>query len=331
MSSFPAGLPNLGSLTLAGANAIQSAINRMGLGVTGNVYYVDPVNGLDVNSGLSPKSAVQTLAAGYNLMTSGNNDVLVLEGNGTSTGSARTSATFTWAKNACHLIGVCAPSMVSQRARIAPLATAAAFANFFVVSGNGCLFQNLSFFQGFTAGVAAEICLTVSGQSNAFINCDIEGMGDATGATDAGSRCVLLSAGENYFGHCNIGLDTVIRTGANATIEISSSAARNVFENCTFLSWSSDGLQYVLLAAAANALDRWVLIKCCEAINSVNSTGGTALAAFAHMVASCGGILAFDSGSGLYGFTAIGDATTKGQTYVSGGTATNGVKGIVAT
>ena len=150
---FPAGLPQLGAVSYAGATAIQQAISRSATGMTGNVYYLDPVNGLDGNTGLLPTSAVQTLAAGYALLTSGNNDVLVLIGNGASSGSARIT-TFTWAKSACHLIGVCAPSMTSQRARIANPTTSGITitANFFTVSGSGCLFQNLSFFVGAGAG-----------------------------------------------------------------------------------------------------------------------------------------------------------------------------------
>jgi hypothetical protein len=122
----------------------------------------------------------------------------------------------------------------------------------------------------------------------------------------------------------------VQRTGANASVEITSNSARTYFENCTFLFDSSDGLQYGLLVAAASAMDRWVLFKGCNFIVSVNS-GSTALAAVFHAVASCGGIICFDNTSGVFGVTALGDATTKGQTYVSGGTATDGVKGIVAT
>ncbi len=333
---FPAGLPQLGVVTYAGATAIQQAIARSATGMTGNVFYVDPVNGLDGNTGQLPTSAVQTIAAGYALMTSGNNDVLVLIGNGAASGSARITS-FTWAKNACHLIGVCAPSAVSQRARIAFPTTSGltVTAAFFTVSGNGCLFQNLSFFQGAGAGqtgIAAAICLTVTGSRNAFVNCDIEGMGDATSATSSTSRNVLISAGgqENYFGHCNIGLDTVIRTNANASVEVSGGAPRNSFEHCTFPIWSSDGLQYFFLASAAAALDRWVLFKGCNFINAITATGGTAIAQ-AFKVAAGNGIVAFDSTSGLFGVTAIGDSTTKGLTYVSGGTATNGVKGIVAT
>ena len=319
------------NLTIA---AINQALLQAGLAsTTGNVFFCDPVNGLDTNNGQVPAAAgvagvgpVQSLAAGYALLRNGYNDVLVLIGNGQSTGSARIHATFTWSKNAAHLIGICAPSAISQRARIANGTADAAFANFFVLSGNGCLFSNLSFFQGFAAGVAAEILMTITGQRNAFVNCDFEGMGDPTGATDAGSRCILLKGGgENFFQHCNIGLDTVERTGANASVEVQAGTARNMFENCTFLFWSSDGDTYGLLAAAAASFDRFVFFKGCNFIAGV----GTIIAAAFHVAAGGGGLICFDNTSGVFNVTALGDATTLGQMWASGGTATTGVKGIL--
>lgn len=170
--------------------------------------------------------------------------------------------------------------------------------------------------------------MTITGSRNAFINCDFEGMGDATSATDPGSRNILLKGGgENYFKHCNIGLDTVQRTNANSSVEIQGGAPRNIFENCTFPFWSSDGLQYALLVAGALAMDRFILFKGCNFIASI----GTKIALLFSLVANAGGMVCFDSTSGVFGVTAIGDATTKPQTWVSGGTATNGVKGVVAT
>jgi hypothetical protein len=336
MSSFPIGVPALGALSYTNAQVISNAIARAGLGMTGNVYYCDPVNGLDGNPGNLPSNAVQTLAAGYALLTSGNNDVLVLIGNGASTGSARIT-TFTWAKSACHLIGVCAPSALSQRARIANPTTSGLTitANFFIVSGSGCLFQNISWFVGAGAGqtgIAASICLTVTGQRNAFVNCDIEGMGDSTSAVSSTSRNILLNGGgENIFSHCNIGLDTVIRTSANASVELQGGTARNSFEGCTFLMWSSDGLQYFLYGTGASCMDRWVFFRGCNFMNSVKPAGGTACALAFSLPSTANGQVNFDATSGLFGVTAIGDATTKALTYVSGGTATNGVKGVVAT
>lgn len=331
----------LGAVTPSTLAAINTALAQAGLAATtGNVVYCDPVNGLDTNDGLTPSTTpgghgpVMTLGAGYNLLRNGFNDVLVLIGNGQASGSARLAAGFVWSKNAAHLIGVCAPSAVSQRARIAPFlgAAQAAFANFFTVSGNGCLFSNISWFHGFNAGVAASICMTITGSRNAFLNCDFEGMGDATSAADAGSRSILVSGGgqENFFGHCNVGLDTVQRTNANSSVEIAGGGPRNTFENCTFLFDSSDGLQYALLGALAAALDRWVMFKGCQFINAINS-GSTAIAQLFHLVATVGGIAYLDPTCGWAGVTAIGDATTKAQTYAAGGTATNGVKGIVQT
>jgi hypothetical protein len=334
----------LGVLGTAAQQAIQQALNNIATGATGSVFYLDPVNGSDSNNGLaaqagSPGSGigpVQSLAAGYALLVDGHNDTLVLIGNGASTGSARIT-TFTWKKSATRLIGVCAPSAVSQRARIANPTTSGLTitANFFTISGSGCLFQNISWFQGAGAGqtgIAAAILVTCTGSRNAFINCDFEGMGDSTSATDAGSRCLLISAGgqENFFSHCNFGLDTVTRTNANATVEVSGGGPRNIFEDCTFPFLSSDGLQYAFLAAGAAAMDRWVLFKRCNVI-ATNAGSGLAIAQAFKLAASVGGILCLDSGSGMFNVTAIGDATTKAQCFVSGGTATNGVKGIVAT
>lgn len=325
----------VGAFTNQTVAAINAALVQAGLaGTTGNVFYCDPVNGLDTNDGQTPNAVplsgghgpVQSLGSGYNLLRSGYNDVLVLLSNGTSTGSARLHATFTWAKNAAHLIGVCAPTPISQRARIANGTADAAFANFFVVSGNGCLFSNLSLFQGFAAGVAAEILVTITGTRNAFLNVAFQGMGDTTGATDLGSRCILIKAAdENYFSHCTIGLDTVERTGANASVEIQGGTARTIFENCTFLFWSSDGDTYGLLANAAASFDRFVFFKGCNFIAGV----GTIIGAVFHAAAGAGGLICVDATCGVFNVTALGDATSQAQTWASGGTATTGVKGIV--
>ena len=337
MSSSPLGIVNFGAFTLQAGQLIQQAIAEAGFGTSGNVYYVDPVNGLDINNGSQAFTApggngpVQTLAAGYALLVSGHNDVLVLIGNGTSTGTARISATFTWSKNAAHLIGICSPSAISQRARIAPptAAATAAFANFFVVSGNGCLFQNVSWFHGFTTGIAASICLLVSGTRNAFINCDIEGMGDAASATSAASRNLVISADENFFLHCNIGLDTVSRTGANASVEFKSGTARNIFENCTFPFWSGDGNTLGIIGTGASCMDRFQLFRNCVFINSIKS-GGTQMTALASLTnAAPGGLLAYQN-SLLVGITKLGDTIGLANSYVYGPTNTTTANAVAA-
>ncbi len=317
------------SLTIA---AINAALLQAGFSSTGNVLYCDPVNGLDTNNGQVPASAgvpgtgpVATLAAGYALLRNGFNDVLILIGNGQASGSARI-ATFTWSKNAAHLVGICAPSAVSQRARIANATTAGLTmtANFFTVSGNGCLFSNLSWFHGAGAsqtGIAADICMTVSGSRNAFINCDFEGMGDLGGVvvspTDAGSRNLKLTGGENYFGHCNVGLDTVTRTGANASVEFASGCARNYFENCTFPFLSGDGATLGILGTGAACMDRWQLFKNCVFMNCVKSTATTMTALISLTSASPGGMIVMQDCMSV-GSTKLGDTNALANTFIYG-------------
>lgn len=336
MSASPLGITQFGSFTLQTGNLIQQAIQQAGYGTTGNVFYCDPVNGLDTNLGTSPQPGatpgqgpVQTLAAGYALLTSGHNDVLVLIGNGASTGSARIT-TFTWAKDAAHLFGICSPTGISQRARIAFPLTAGLTVTpaFFTLSGNGCLFQNVSFFQGASAGqtgIAASICVTVSGGRNSFVNCDIEGMGDTTASASATSRSLKITGttGENRFVHCNIGLDTVTRTNANASVELAGGTPRNSFEDCTFQALSGDGASLTVLATGANAIDRWQSFQDCTFMNCIKS-GATAQAVLISMTsASPGGLIILQSCFSV-GNTKLGDTNALANTYVLGPTPVSG-------
>ena len=289
---------------------------------TGTMYYLDPTNGNDNNHGRSLGSAVKTLAAGYALLTDGHNDVLVLVGNGLTAGSAFISSGFTWAKNAAHMIGCCAPGMISQRARIAPTAGVTPFANFFTVSGNGCLFSNIEFVTDFTVGTAAEICMTVTGGRNVFDRCHFAGMLGSTACSDTGSRILLVSGstGENLFRKCTIGVDTVARTALNASVEFASYAVRNIFEDCIFPIYVSGSgtAALVIYAAATHTMDRWNLFHRCKFLNSATKSGGSLLAALATLGAATGGEILLDSCQAT-GITAIySDSTTQNQIYLAG-------------
>ena len=316
-------IPNQGAFTAANISAIMANLQSV-IGVTGNVYFVDPVGGNNNNNGQFPSNqgggqgAVATLAAGESLLASGNNDVLVLISNGAAASSARLSSGFTWAKNAAHLVGMCSPALLSQRARIAPTAAVTAFANFFTVSGNGCYFRNIQFFQGFDTGVAAEIALTVSGGRNVFDGCHIAGMGDTVGGHDAGSRNLKLSGtGENVFRKCTIGIDTIVRDVANASIEFSGGTPRNYFEDCVFPILATAATVLGIKVAAAAGSDRFQLFKGCTFINAIQSTG-VAMTGLATLAASMGGMLVFRDCQ-LVGVTSMGtDATSKGQIYEYG-------------
>ena len=194
------------------------------------------------------------------------------------------------------MVGVGSAVQFGQRARIAPGTTATAFANFFTVSGIGNTFQNLEFFQGFATGTTAEIGLTVTGARNSFLNCQIVGMADAAGAADAGSRHIKITSGENYFGNCVIGEDTVTRTNANASIEFSGNCARNVFEDSHLPRFymGSGGAPVFIYTAAVAAIDRWTYFRRCLFTNAILSAA-TSMTAGITLHASSGGGLAMDT------------------------------------
>ena len=305
----------------------------------GTHFYVDPVNGSDSNAG-TKDSPFATLYKAHSNMTAGKHDVCHLVSDGTTAGSARlskalaqavdstaTTGLLTWSKNCAHLVGESAPGCATNRARIAPpsgVYTEATFnsTSFVSVTGTGCVFANFEAFQGFSTGAAAQICWTDAGR-NTYIGCNIAGMGDTASAVDTGSRSLLLtgSVGESTFYRCTIGLDTVARTVANASVEFAGGTPRNRFIECTFpfyVTGSGTGA-LAFITSLAGAMDRHQIIRSCSFLNASKSGAGTNAAYLATLAASSGGYLLFDGFTTMVGFTGYGsDATSRGQIYVNG-------------
>ena len=336
------GITHLSGLEVAG-------IPTMGMSglplTTGNVYFVDYVNGSDGNTG-SADSPLQTLYGAHDKMTAGQNDVAVIVGDGSTTAtqrlslanaqvfnSAATAGTLNWTKNACHIVGMCSPTMVSQRARIAPPSgtyTQATFGsgNFVVVSASGCIFANFSVFNGFSTGGNNQIAWTDSGGRNYYSNVMFGGAADAASAQSTSSRSLLISGGgEHTFDGCEFGVDTVTRTVANATLQFSGGTARNTFRNCNFVFQTSAATPLGIIVAAAAGMDRWQKFDRCTFINNIKSTS-TTMSALATLPASAGGLLLMKDCT-LVGITEFGtDANSLGQIYVDGGTVTAATSGI---
>lgn len=296
----------------------------------GKVIFLSPGTGSDSNGGTSYADALATLGAAYGLATSGKNDVILLVGDGTTTNTARLSAAFTWSKNATHLIGVASPVLYSQRARIAPTSGATAFTPFMTISGSGCIFRNIQWFHGFGTGTTAQINIVLTGSRNYFKNCHIAGMGDAASAADAGSRSLKIGSGgsgENLFEDCVIGLDTVTRSAANASVEFAGATPRNVFRRCHFPFITSAATPLGYIGSGSGNMDRSNIFDGCIFDNAVQSTS-TTMSGLGTLAASAGGLLLFKSCT-LVGITEFGtDATTRGQCYVDGGAPTAATTGI---
>ncbi|MBX3504414.1 MAG: hypothetical protein KF895_02970 [Parvibaculum sp.] len=277
ISSF--GMPVLGSGVLFGKES--------------RVFFVDPANGRDGNSGTSLKRPLQSLARAHELCEAGRNDTVFLIGDGSTAATARLSEKLVWSKNATHLIGVTAPTRVAQRARISHAATAptTVFTPMVEVTASGCVFSNFSLFEGFNPGSSTACVLWEDkGGRNYYENIHFGGMG-GTGsfptAGHAGSACLLLTGGgEHTFKNCTIGLDTIARSAANASLRLRSETARNVFEDCIFLASCSQTSPLFIDANAANALNREAIFKSCLFSAADNISPGDTAPAVAAVAAS---------------------------------------------
>lgn len=324
LTNFPGGLSSFGVPVLPG----------LPLPFTGEFFFVDPVNGSDSNSGLSSDRALASLYMAHSKATAGNNDVVLLMGNGSTTGTNRlslanaqaadstvTAGTLVWSKNATHLIGIGVPSN-NGRARLAPPTgtyTQATFgsANFVTVSAAGCIFANLSVYHGFSTGGTNQVCWTDSGGRNAYSNCQLQGMNDAASAQNTGSRSLKISGttGENTFTNCIIGGDTTTRTVANASVEFAGGTPRNTFTNCVFPFQTSDAGVLGILGTGAACMDRWQLFDKCNFINNIASTS-TQMTVLASMTnAAPGGMLLFKDCLSI-GQTKFGDANALANSYI---------------
>lgn len=339
------GITHLSGLEVAGV----PTMGMSGLPLTiGDVYFCDYVNGSDGNSGAAD-APLKTLYMAQVKMTAGQNDVAVIVGGGDTAATQRlslanaqladstaTTGTLVWAKRACHIIGMAAPTQVGQRARLAPptgtyTTTTFNATTFVSVTAQGCIFSNLSTFPGFSTGSASMIGWSDTGGRNCYNNCNIAGFADTASAQGTGARALQISGttGENTFNNCVIGLDTVTRTVANATLEFAGGTPRNIFNNCIFPMLTSSATTLSVLITGASAIDRYQIFNRCQFINAMSSTGTAQTAIVSMTSASPGGLLLMDQCT-LIGNTSTnwGDANAMANMYVNGGSPTAGTNGI---
>ena len=298
---------------------------------TGQYLFCDYLRGNDGNDG-SPNTPLKTLSAAYAKTNSGNNDVVFIVGDGGTDATQRLTATLAWNNNATHLIGLTAPTMIGQRARISNLNSATAEINpMMSIGGQGCIFANFSLFQGVGQSATPEQLVQITGLRNYFWRVDFGGMGATAstgGAASTTSYCISLSgAQENLFEECNIGVDSIARTVANASVICSGGAARNIFKKSTFLAYATASTPYFVDVSATASIDRLLLFQDCFFNNAVNSGTGTAMAVAVNPSASAGGQVVFD-GCTAAGLTAWAAGSTANVLVTSSAPATSGAGGL---
>lgn len=303
------------------------------MGGNAKAFFVDPANGSDNNDGLSPTTALDTVGAAYAKCTDKSGDTIYLMNDGNTTGSSREATIpLVWGKDNVHLVGWCAPTFISQRSRITPVSTAALTAAPVIdVTGDGNIFANVSIgHYGANTDSIGTQGVSVSGSRNYFYNVQIVGItNDHTGDEATGVDLLIDGGSENLFKNCTIGIDTVKRSTTNASVELTTAAARNVFDGCIFPMLADNaGALFVKIDGIAD-IDRFVLFKDCAFINAVESTG-SALTSAASVHNDAAGVVMFKNCQ-IVGATDVA-AADNGNVWVdnAGGAGTGGL-GIVAT
>src|SRR3990167_3729579 len=240
----------------------------------GEVFHVKPSTGSNGNDGSSPAKAFKTLAYAHTKMTANQNDICYFHGEHNTAASTTDyqSTSLVWAKNLCHLIGVGAPTMVSQRSRIAQLSTATAVSPLVSVTANGCYFSNFSIFHG-VADATSLIACTVSGQRNVFDHVHFAGIGDAT-MSAAGCASLSLDAGaENVFTNCVIGFDNITRDADGVGLLCDTAATRNFFDECLFQEYISAAGACHVKIPDTTGIDRWLWFRRCLFVSESTKIG----------------------------------------------------------
>lgn len=217
----------------------------------GDVYYFDPTNGDDNNSG-EMGAPVENLETGYDLLRDGRNDVLVYIPGATP---VILEEGFEWAKSYAHLLGASTPVPWSPRARIFLKAGTAGETFLFKLSGTGCRIQNLLTFLGVDDNTAAY-AFVLEGHRNHLKNVHAAGIGHAT-MDVAGAGSMLIDGGsENLIEDSVIGLDTIGRAQNSCELMFDGAASRNTFKRTLFDAYITNAGHPHVKIADAQGIDR---------------------------------------------------------------------------
>lgn len=302
-------------MTTFGDAVYQFGGSPVGFSGFTRVIHCKPGTGSDGADGLTPGTAVATVAKAHTLIAADKNEAVFMyaEDNSASGTTDYQSATLTWSKDGTSLVGINSGGFIGQRSRIAQLSTATGLVQLVNITASNCSWHNIHVFQG-VADATSLIAVQVTGERNLFQNCHFAGIGNATQDVSGARSLKLTGAAETLFKDCVIGLDTISRATVPSEMEVASQVTRVKFEDCTFPTMSGAAGFTWLKADAASTLDRWLLFKNCMFINAVESTATEMTEAF-DTHASMGGAIVIQN-CGIVGVgAAVWDASTDGVVY----------------
>lgn len=282
----------------------EDLAGMLGLPSVGNIFYVDPGTGDDTaNSGTSRADAFATLSRAYTALTADQDDVVVMCGS-SSTGRTTETAAITWAKRRTHVIGNGPLRKLNPRNGIS--FSSAVVSPCFTLSATNCSFTNITI----ATFEDINVLVNITADYNTFDHVHFQGIGNATAGDDTAARVITITgAGENLFSNCTIGLDTVARSAANASLEVTGSCARNQFTNCDFPIWADNSGALIVIATTGNCTERWLKFDHCMFFNPTTIGGATGITKIMDTAATSNGMILLD-GCGQFGATDWADDFT---------------------
>ena len=244
-----------------GHKILPSNISGMvGLASVGTIFYVDPANGSDTaNNGKNIDNAYASATKALSSMTADRDDIVVIAGQN-STGRASEAAVLDWNKRRTHILGNGAPRKINPRNGFQAGFTGETTTSCFTLSEKDCSFTNISI----ATFNDNDILFDITGDYNTFQNVHFQGIGQADAGDAAGARSLRLTgAEENEFYNCTIGLDTVTRSAANASLELTGSCPRNKFFGCDFPIFADSADALWLKADTGNCYERFLQFENC--------------------------------------------------------------------
>lgn len=243
----------------------------------GRYIFVDYTNGSDGNSGVSPSEAVKTISQAISMVTSNQNDVVLL-----SAGSASHTLTagVAMTKSRVHFVGLDGGNRQLQQGTKITNPSTDTTAYVWKDTGTRNSYRNIKFIQSSTNAAALTV-FQGGGEGTLFDNCSfVFGVVDNLGGTTAHE--FLAGTDSATYLNCTFGSDTLLTSGARSVFHIDQvngfEFKSNYLENCLFsISSSSSTATFVRLDAVGDILFSNTFNRC-SFVASVDSAGGAAIA-----------------------------------------------------
>lgn len=239
--------------------------------VFGQTYFVDYRNGDDSNNGLSKGNARKTFSSGLSLVTSNNNDFVVIDGDSTVVETAMVDNS----KNRFSVLGVGGGVLFGQGTKISVTATTGA-TNIGTYQNTGVRtsYAGIKFINSSTV-TEGIYCIAEGGEYSVYTNCEF--YKDTDLDETAASEFLHNGDSTQFFGctfgsSANIVADNCIRPNVKLTATLAGKKCRDTyFENCLFLSKAGGTEKVMVYGANATDVERMLLMKNCTFMNNVLS------------------------------------------------------------